>query len=368
MRRTGIGIIGCGNISDIYFQSGTTFDNLRVVACADLIPARASEKARQHGVTRALTPAELVTDPEVEIVVNLTVPKAHAQVSMAAVEAGKHVYSEKPLASTREDARRLMDAAASAGVRVGCAPDTFLGGAHQTCRRLIDDGAIGEPVGATAFMLCHGHENWHPSPEFYYEAGGGPMMDMGPYYLTALINLFGPIRRLTGSTRITFPERTITSAPMSGRVLKVEAPTHLAGVMDFACGAIGTILTTFDVWHSTLPHIEVYGTEGSMLVPDPNGFGGSVRIRRAGDSEWRDEPLSHSYTVNSRGVAVADMAAAIECDRPHRASGTLAYHVLDVMEGFADSSAQGSHYVPGSQCDRPAPLPPALRYGAVDLP
>lgn len=366
MRRTGVGIVGCGNISGIYFEAGKTFENLEIVACADLMPERAAEKAKQYGVPRACTVEELVSDPAVEIVVNLTVPKAHASVALAAIQAGKHVHSEKPLATSRSEGLEVMRAAAEAGVRVGCAPDTFMGGGHQTCRKLIDDGAIGTVVGATAFMLCHGHETWHPSPEFYYEVGGGPMMDMGPYYLTALVNMMGPIRRVTGSARVTFPERTITSQPKNGKVITVETPTHIAGVMDFASGAIGTILTTFDVWHSTLPRIEVYGTEGSLLVPDPNGFGGEVRIRRAGDADWTPVALTHGYDGNSRGIAVADMASAITSGRPHRASGELAFHVLDAMEGYLDASASGSHLSLTTTCSQPAALPVGLPHGSID--
>jgi predicted dehydrogenase len=249
---------------------------------------------------------------------------------------------------------------------LGCAPDTFFGGGIQTCRKLIDDGWIGQPVAATAFMTCHGHESWHPDPEFYYEVGGGPMLDMGPYYLTALVNLMGPIKRVTGSTRITFPERVITSQPKYGKRIKVEAATHVAGVMDFAGGAVGTIITSFDIWFANLPRIEVYGTEGSLSVPDPNTFGGPVRVRRAGAQEWNDIPLTHGYTENSRGIGVADMAYALTSGRPHRASGDLAYHVLDVMEAFEDASRTGRHVEVTSGCIQPAALPMGLRPGELD--
>jgi predicted dehydrogenase len=366
VRTVRIGIIGCGNISGIYFRSGQTFGNLEVAACADLMPERAQAKAEEWGVPKACSVEELLADPEVEIVVNLTVPKAHAPVNLAALEAGKHVYCEKPLATCREDGRKMVELARAKGLRVGSAPDTFLGGGHQTCRKLLDDGAIGQPVGTTAFMLCHGHESWHPSPEFYYEVGGGPMFDMGPYYLTALVNMLGPVKRLTGSARITFPTRTITSLPQHGKVVTVETPTHIAGVMDFANGAIGTIVTSFDVWAANTPCLEVYGTEGTMSVPDPNGFGGTVRVKRFDEPEWREAPLTHGFAGNSRGVGVADMAAALDSGRPHRASGDLAFHVLDIMEGFLDASAQNMHYTPVSTCERPAPLPVGLPDDAVD--
>jgi predicted dehydrogenase len=264
---------------------------------------------------------------------------------------------------TREEGRRLLDAAAAGGVRVGGAPDTFLGAGIQTCRKLIDDGWIGQPVAATAFMLCHGHEHWHPNPAFYYQPGAGPMFDMGPYYLTALINLMGPVRRVTGAARITFPERTITSQPLHGSIITVNTPTHVAGVMEFASGAIGTIVTSFDVHAHELPRIEVYGSEGSISVPDPNGFGGPVRIRRAGAAEWREVPLTHGYSENSRGIGVADMAYALRAGSDHRASGELAYHVLDIMHAFLDSAQQGRHVDLESTCVRPAPLPVGSREG-----
>ena len=297
---------------------------------------------------------------------NLTIPNAHASVALAAIEAGKSVHNEKPLAITREDAKKMLAAAKAKGVRVGGAPDTFMGGGIQTCVKLIDDGWIGEPIGASAFMMCHGHESWHPDPEFYYKAGGGPMFDMGPYYLTALVALMGPAKRVTGSTRITFPERTITSAPKFGTKVVVDVPTHVAGIVDFANGAIGTIITSFDVWAAELPNIEIYGTLGSLKVPDPNGFGGPIRMRRAGASEWSDVPLSHGYADNSRGIGVADMAYALRSGRPHRASGELANHVLDIMHAFHDASDAGKHIELQSKCARPKPLPMGLRHGLLD--
>src|SRR5438270_1840312 len=211
-------------------------------------------------------------DPGIEAVLNLTVPLVHAEISLAALAAGKHVYSEKPLATNREDGWRIVDAAANAGLLVGCAPDTFLGGGIQTCRRLIDQELIGQVVACSAFWMSPGHERWHPNPEFYYQPGGGPMLDMGPYYLTALISLLGPVRRVTASARVTVPERTVTSEPNYGRRIPVEVPTHIAGVLDFAVGAVGTIITSFDVWPYSLPPGEIYGSHGTLLMPDPNAF------------------------------------------------------------------------------------------------
>jgi predicted dehydrogenase len=367
MDKTKVGIVGCGNISSIYLKNcQQVFEVLEVAACADLVAERARAQAEKFAVPKAYTVEELLADDEIQIVVNLTIPGAHAEVALAALAAGKHVHNEKPLTVTRADARKLLSLAVDEGLRVGCAPDTFMGAGLQTCRKLIDDGAIGQPVAATAFMTCHGHESWHPDPEFYYKPGGGPMLDMGPYYLTALVALMGPVQRVTGSTRITFPERVITSRPKSGTKITVEVPTHVAGVLDFAGGAVATIITSFDVWAANLPRIEIYGTEGSLSVPDPNGFAGPVSLRRAGDREWTDAPLTHPYAENSRGIGVADMAFALRSGRGHRASGELAYHVLDVMHAFADASEQGRHVRPDSTCQRPAPLPTGLRMGTLD--
>lgn len=363
----GVGIIGCGNISHIYFTNlHKRFRNTTVVACADLDFSRAQARKEEFDIPKACTPEELLALPEVQIVVNLTIPNAHHSVCLAALNSGKHTHVEKPLSITRAEGKELVDTAKAKGLRVGGAPDTFMGGGIQTCRKLIDDGWIGEPVAVTAFMLCHGHESWHPDPEFYYKQGGGPMFDMGPYYLTALVSLIGPIRRVTGSTRITFPKRTITSKPKYGTEINVDVPTHIAGVMDFECGAIGTLVTSFDVWHAETPRIEIYGTEGTLSVPDPNGFGGPVRVRRARSGDWANIPLTHSFAENARGVAVADMAAAITTGRPHRASGEMALHVLEAMHGFHDASSSGSHYEMQTYCERPAPLPMDLPEDSVE--
>ena len=364
-QKAGIGIVGCGNISRLYFQAGQRFDILRTVACADLLPERAEAAAKEFGA-RACTVAQLLADPEVEIVVNLTVPGAHAELALAALEAGKSVYNEKPLAGRREEGRRILDLAQAKGLYVGCAPDTFLGAGIQTCRKLIEDGAIGQPVAATAFMMSHGPERFHPDPDFFYQPGGGPMFDMGPYYLTALINLLGPIRRVTGSARISFPERTITSKPNYGKKIQVNTPTHVAGVMDFAAGPVGTIITSLDVWAAVLPRIEVYGSEGTLSVPDPNTFGGPVRLFRAEDQEWRDVPLTHAYETQSRGLGIADMASALRSGRSHRANGQMAFHVLAVMHAFLDASREEKHVFLSSTCERPAPLPMDLKEGSVD--
>ncbi len=360
-----IGIVGTGNISTQYVKWTRTFDILDLVACADIDLPKAQAAASQFNIPRALAVEELLADPDIQIVVNLTVPAVHANVSRAILQAGKHVYSEKPLAINRADGLDVINTAKQRGLLVGCAPDTFMGGGQQTCRKLIDDGAIGEPVAAVAFMASHGPEGWHPNPDFFYRLGGGPLFDMGPYYLTSLINLLGPVRRVTGSTRISFAERIATSAQHQGRRLPVEVPTHIAGVLDFAAGPVGTFITSFDVWGHNLPRIEIYGAEGTLSVPDPNTFGGQVRLYKAQDKTWIDVPLTHSETVG-RGIGVADLAYAIVHGRPHRASGELAYHVLDVMSTFEEASTSGRHIDVSSTCSRPAPLPVALPAGQLD--
>ena len=360
-----VGVIGCGNISSAYFKGCKPYELLDVVACADLMLERAEAKAEEFGIEKACSVEELLGDPEIQIVVNLTIPKVHAEVNLRAIEAGKHVHCEKPFAIERADGGKVLEAAREKGVLVGCAPDTFLGGGIQTCRKLLDDGWIGDPVAATAFMAGHGPESWHPAPDFYYQQGGGPMLDMGPYYLTALINLLGPVKRVTGSARTSFPERVITNEARYGEHIPAKIPTHITGVVDFAGGPVATLMMSFDVWSHSLPRIEVYGSEGSLSVPDPNCFGGPVRVRRAGDDGWSEVPLTHSPEV-SRGIGVADMAYALTYGRPHRASGALAYHVLDVMQSFDEASTTGRHVEIGSGCSRPDPLPMGLLPGTLD--
>lgn len=359
-----VGIIGCGNIAPQYFKGCAPFGILNVTACADLDFSRAEARAAEYGV-RALTVDALLADPDIQIVINLTVPAVHAAVNMAILEAGKHAYAEKPFALTRADGQRQLALAAEKGLAVGCAPDTFLGAGGQTCRKLIDDGVIGKPVAAIAFFAGHGMEMWHPDPDFFYKRGGGPMLDMGPYYLTALVNLMGPMSRIAASTKITFPERLITSQPRNGQKITVETPTHITGVVDFENGATATLITSFDVWGHHLPRIEIYGTEGSLAVPDPNTFGGPVYVRRATDQDWSEVPLTHSAEVG-RGIGVADMAYSIRDKRPARVTGALAFHVLDAMLSFEESSNTGAHIHLDSRVNQPAPLPVGLALGELD--
>lgn len=367
MKPLNVALVGCGNICDIYFQNAGKLDAITIAACCDRIPERAQTKAALHGVPKACSLDEIFSDDDIDIVLNLTVPSAHAEVAIAALEAGKSVYNEKPLAITREDGLKMLALARDRGLRIGAAPDTFLGAALQTCRKLIDDGWIGEPVAATAFTMGHGHESWHPDPDFFYQPGAGPLFDMGPYYLTALVSLIGPMKRVAACNRITFPERTITSDPHRGETIHVNTPTHLAGTIDHHNGAISTLVASFDVWGHTLPHIQIHGTDGSLNVPDPNTFGGEITLRRSNSTEFVPVPYSHGYAENSRGLGLADMAAAMRANRPHRAHGDMAYHVLDTMHAFLESSEQGRHVTLESTCERPAPLPLGLPPGRIDL-
>lgn len=349
-----VGIIGCGNISGIYLKNCRVLPGLQLVACADVLPERAEAKAREHGIN-ALSVDALLESKEIDLVIDLTVPAAHGLVNQRALEAGKHVYSEKPLAVSRAEGAAAVDLAQRLGLRIGCAPDTFLGGGLQTCINLIDAGIIGQPVAAVAFMAGHGPESWHPDPAFFYKKGAGPMFDIGPYYLTALIAMLGPVARISGAARRSFAERIATSEARKGERLPVEVPTHYASTLEFASGPIGTMMISFDVWAHNLPRIEIYGSEGSLSVPDPNTFGGPVRIKLASDAEWRDVPLTRGYTENSRGLGVSDMALAIQEGRPHRASGQLALHVLDLMESAQEAYETGQYVKLRTTVARPEP-------------
>jgi predicted dehydrogenase len=365
MERLGIGIIGCGNISEAYLKAASLFPILDIKGIADLRREAAEARAAQFGL-RAMSVEELLSDPEIQIVVNLTIPAAHVEVGLKALAAGKHVHSEKPLGLTTAEARPLLQLARERGLRVGCAPDTFLGGSHQTCRKLVDEGAIGLPLAGSAFFMCPGHERWHPSPAFYYAKGGGPMLDMGPYYITALVNLIGPVARVSGSATRARSERLITSEPLNGTMIPVEVATHVAGTLEFVSGATVSIAMSFDVPKHRHKPIELYGTEGSLIVPDPNRFFGTIELAKTG-KDWVEQPTEHPYAGgNYRIIGVADMAHAIRSGRPHRASGELAFHVLEVMEAFQVSSDRGAHVTIQSRPERPAMLPTSLQPGSLD--
>ncbi|SEN36930.1 Gfo/Idh/MocA family protein [Actinacidiphila rubida] len=350
-----VGMVGAGKISGQYLDTLAGTPGLRLTAVTDLDPARAARAAAGTGASVAGGVAELVARDDVDAVLNLTVPAVHAEVALAAIAAGKHVYGEKPLAATREEAADVLAAAKAAGVRVGCAPDTVLGTGIQTARKAVDDGLVGTPVAATAFMTTPGHERWHPDPEFYYRPGGGPLLDMGPYYLTALVHLLGPVISVTGAASTPRAEREIGSGPRAGQRFGVEVDTHVTGILRHEGGALSTLVMSFDVHAARLPRIEVYGTGGSLSVPDPNGFDGQVEHFAADHPRWEPLPVSAGYPGAGRGTGLADLAGALAADRPHRASAELAAHVLEVMLGLLDAAREGgTRRIDG--CPRPAPV------------
>lgn len=360
-----VGVVGCGAISKAYFSAQKVFGILDFVACADLVPEKARAKAEEHDIPSVLSVDELLASPEVEVVLNLTVPQAHAEINDRALKSGKHVYVEKPLAVTRAAGRKTLLLAEKRGLRVGCAPDTFLGDGGQTCRRLVDSGAIGAPLGATAFMMGHGHESWHPSPEFYYEVGGGPLFDMGPYYLTALVNLLGPVTRVAATSRVSFPTRTITSEPKKGKVVPVKTPTHILGLLEFRDGVTANLAMSFDVWAHRHSCLEIYGTEGSLIVPDPNGFAGQILLAKPGQ-DWQEMPHTTGHPEYQRGAGLADMCYGIRTGRPHRVNGQLAGHVLDIMASLLESGDRGAFRTLRSTTERPAAVPAGLAEGTFE--
>ena len=361
-----IGLIGCGNISDIYLTNAPRFRDITFTACADLLPDAAAKHAERYGIV-ARPVRDLLASDDVDIVLNLTIPDAHAEVSLAALEAGKHVYSEKPLATTVADGTRIVASAREKKLRVGAAPDTVLGAGVQEARRLIDTGAIGRPVMGVAAVLSHGMEHWHPNPSFFFRAGGGPVFDMGPYYLTTLVTLLGPVASVTASGQIAFAERVVTTPGSAhlGRAIKVETPTTIQALLEFASGAQVTFLASWDVWNHGMSPIELHGTSGSLRLPDPNWFSGTLNLAE-GRGEWRDvetnarvfgklnHPAATPRYANYRGLGLADMARAIADGRPHRANGDLALHVLAVMEGALESAREGSRVTIDDGCERPA--------------
>lgn len=351
-----VGIIGCGAVSQAYFNGCRLFKALDLVACADLNADAARAKAEQNSV-RALTVDELLADPEIQIVINLTVPKAHASVSLAILNAGKHVHLEKPLATTVEEGRQVVERARQLNLRVSCAPDTFLGAGQQTCRMLVDSGYIGKPLCGTAIMMGPGVERWHPSAEFYYKPGAGPLLDMGPYYIHALVNLLGPVKAVTAHCGKGYEYRTISTEINFGKRIDVEVATHYSGTLIFADGTVVTLIHSFDVFRHGHSPIELYGTEGSLMIPDPNVFGGVIKLFRPGNDDWTNCPFTHPYKDNSRSIGVADLAQAILENRPHRCSAELALHALEVMEAFGRSTAANCSLVPiHNTCARPEPL------------
>ena len=358
-----VGVVGAGKISSQYSETLSRLPSLAVTAVADLDPARAGALAARHDGARALPLADLYAADEVDLVLNLTTPAEHAAVALAGIAAGKHVYGEKPLAATSADGRAIADAAAVAGVRAACAPDTVLGTGVQTARAALDDGAIGAPHAATAFMTTPGHERWHPDPEFYYRPGGGPLLDMGPYYLTALVHLLGPVRRVVGMSSRPSAQRVIGDGPRAGTAFDVQIDTHVTGVLEHHGGALTTMVMSFDTWATHLPSIEVYGAHGTLSVPDPNYFDGDVRLSTQADGGWSVLPPSAGYAGAGRGVGLLDLSEALARDRPHRAAVDVALHVLDVMESMQAGAATGTAVTVATTCTRPEGVPGLIGLG-----
>ncbi|MGO4536639.1 Gfo/Idh/MocA family protein [Leifsonia sp. 2MCAF36] len=355
-----IGVIGVGTISRQYFEHFPKLPNLRLVAVADLDRERASAVAAEQGVEGASVD-ELLAHPGVDAVLNLTIPQAHAEVALRALDAGKHVYGEKPLALTTAEAAPILRRAEGFGLRVGSAPDTVLGTGIQTARALLDDGRIGVPVGASVAWSAPGHELWHAAPAFYYQPGGGPLFDMGPYYLTSLVTFFGPVVRVSGATSRSSRKRTVASGPLAGTVLPVDVDTHVTAILEHASGVISTVTVSFEVWATLTPKFEVYGTAGTLEVPDPNMFSETVQLATADDREFRDVPVAAGYQDAGRGYGLSDLARAIETDRPHRASGELAFHVLEIMEAVTRAGAEHTVVPLTSSVARPEPVPSGAR-------
>jgi len=365
-KELGVGIIGCGNISTTYFGLAPLFKGLKVLACADLNMNAAELRAEEYKV-KAQTIDELLANDEIDVVVNLTIPDAHYPVSRRILEAGKHVYSEKPLVLTLEQGEELRRLAKEKGLAVGCAPDTFLGGAHQLARKFVDDGGVGRITSGACYVMGPGMEMWHPNPDFFFLPGGGPILDMGPYYIASLINLIGPVKRVGALTSMAQTSRTITSQPRNGEVIPVKTPTNIQALLEFVSGATVTLTASWDVWSHRHGNIELYGTDGSIFVPDPNFFGGTVEASGR-DKEIKalggwDHPFGISNQespqgprANYRTAGLADMAAALIEGRDARCSLDRTLHGVDVMTSILKSGAEGRFVDLTTTCTQPAAL------------
>jgi predicted dehydrogenase len=362
---THVAIVGCGVISGAYAHTLSQLDFMQLVACADQLPDRAQSLAGRHQA-RPTSFDEVLADPGIDVVVNLTPPQAHAGVTRRGLEAGKAVFSEKPLGIGFAEGAGLVEVAAERALRLGCAPDTFLGAGLQTARAVIDRGDIGEPLGANAFMLQPGPEWWHPEPGIFYEGGAGPLFDMGPYYFTTLVQLLGPARRVSAGARVGRAQRQILSEPHRGELIDVEVPTHVATVVEMEAGPLACFVTSFDVQASRYRNLEIYGSEATLSVPDPNTFGGPVMLRRFGDPAWTDIPLLDANIPQQRGIGLADMVWAERSGRPHRASAELALHVLELMSATLDAAREGTRLDLETTCERAAPLPVGLPANTFD--
>ncbi len=369
-----VGVVGTGNISGIYLENSHKFREYEVVAVADILQDRAQEQATKYDIPRALSVDELIVDPEVELVLNLTIPTAHAGVAIQSLEAGKVAYGEKPFATNREDGQRILDAAARVGLPVGCAPDTFLGAGFQTMRQAVDAGRIGTPVTANCIMVGSGPDVWHPDPVFFFQPGGGPVLDMGPYYITALVSLLGPISRVTAKGRSPRGERTIGAGPKAGQTIPVEVMTTVSAQIEVESGVLANLYMSWDVWGSSNTNFEIYGEEGALSGWDPNTFGGPIQFRdraiakaNGWNQVWEELELVSPHSVNSRGLGLADISVAYRNGGQPRASGTLAFHVLDVMMSILDSAEQDRPVDIASRAERPDALPEGLANWTVTL-
>jgi predicted dehydrogenase len=369
-----IGLIGCGRISDIYIKNCQRFDDLEIVACASLDIAESKTKAEQYDIPKYCLPEDIFADPTIDCVLNLTIPAAHASISLQALEAGKHVYSEKPFVTELADGEKILQLAKQKGLLVGNAPDTFLGGRWQTVKRLLNEDVIGKPTGVSAFVGTHGVERHNPNPDFYYLEGGGPLLDLGPYYLTAMIFFMGPISRVAGLSRKTFEQRTIENGPRNGEKIPVEIDTHSLSMIEFTSGAIGSMTMSFDIWDSETPRFEIYGEKGTICIADPdpvhgaNIFQGDVLYRTQETSRWTHQPRPtgrdhwqiaenrHSYNEDSRGLGLLDLAYAAQAKRSPRASGEMAHHVYEVMESLSTAADTGQYQTIHSSCQIPEML------------
>ncbi|WP_337267359.1 Gfo/Idh/MocA family protein [Oryzifoliimicrobium ureilyticus] len=365
-RELGVGIIGCGNISTTYFSLSPLFKGIKVLACADLNADMAKQRAEEFGV-KAQSIDELLANSELDVIVNLTVPAAHYAVSKSILEAGKHVYSEKPLVLSLEEGEELRRIGREKRLFIGCAPDTFLGGAHQLARKYIDEGGVGRITSGTCHVMSPGMEMWHPNPGFFFLQGGGPILDLGPYYVANLINLIGPVKRVGALTSMANPTRTITSQPLAGTIIPVETPTTIHALLEFVSGATVTLSASWDVWSHRHANMELYGTEGSIYVPDPNFFGGDVEVsgrdKNIRPLEAWDHPFSrlnqespNGSRANYRTAGLADMAIALIEGRDPRCSLDRSLHGIDIMTSILKSGAEGRFVDMTTSCTQPAPL------------
>ena len=358
MKKYNVGLIGCGVISEHYlrFAQEEYSDYFQITAVADILPERAEARARQFNIPKYGIPDVIFEDKTIDIVINLTVPMVHEEVSIKILESGKHLYTEKPLAVNREGMRRILETAKRYGKRVGCAPDSFLSAPAQTAKKVLEEGWIGDPIGVNAICAMRGNEFWRPDADFFYQKGAGPMMDMAAYYLNQLINLLGGVRSVMTMSKITFPERTIKVPPRRGEKIQVEVPTFVSSALRFQSGVIATFVNSFDIWATQQPYIEIYGEKGTMILPDPNHYKGEVLVRRFRDTDWRPMPQFVEYGKYGRGIGIVDMIRCIEAGTPHKASGELAYHVTDIILAMEEAGELGHEVIIHSSAEKPEGL------------